>query len=456
MAATDIALTASPERLHAPATARRWLVLVAILLLGLAVRAPMLTDAAFPIDLVHFARWMNQIEDEGLTQFYNPALRMGSWDRPYPPLPTLLFGAMLPVVGTAPEPNTSLNDPAFVILLKLLPLASELAIIAVAAIWLRKTNTRLWWAIPVALAVYPGLIVTTAWWGQYDAPFTLFLLLALVALNRDRPVWAWVWFAVALLTKQPAATLGPLLLVITLRRYGWRTLLTGMAACAGLYALASLPFVLGSGLEATLSPYLKASDAFPYLTNNAYNSWYAAAALYKGDQVLFMEAQFRDSLPLLGGLTAKTVGVGLFGLYVLALCAFVWRHANERRELVWAAALYVGFFMLPTQVHERYLYPAVVFGLVGIAQDRGLLCPSVGLMLTFSYNVLAVAVPSRWPDAHLAPDVVALPVALINIVLLALVTRVALAREPLAARVAHPDRLRVTTQTLPTVPPQGS
>lgn len=453
MAANNRTLPVSVRALPVPHVLRRWLPLALVLLLALAVRLPYAPDPAYRGDLVHFARWMNFMEHDGLLQFYQPELRMGTWDRPYPPLPTYAFRLMSQLYGGAPAPATALDDPAFVVLLKALPIAAELGLIAVVGVWLTRQRSRLRWLIPGALALYPGLITTSAWWGQYDSVFTVFVVLALVALNRDKPLAAWVWFAVALLVKQPAAAVGPLLLVVSFRRYGWRRTALGMALCVGLYAGASLPFVAGSGLQNALSPYLKASDAFPYLTNNAYNSWYAAAALVKGAPVGFAEAPFRDSLPLLGSLSAKTVGFGLLGVYTLLLCVVFWRQAHERREFVWAAALFTGFFMLPTQVHERYLYPAAIFAVVGIAQDRRLLWVAFGMMLTFSYNVLAILVPQRWPGADLAPQWFALPAAFANVVLFALLTRATLFVESSAP--AEAASQRVTTQTLPAIPQAG-
>ena len=417
MAANEFRLPFGLRALASPQGVRRRLPLLLVLLLALAVRLPYAPDPAYRGDLVHFAEWVRAIDQHGLVHFYDVDLRLGAWDRPYPPLPTIAFGAMLQAYGAAPEPRAALNDVTFVLMLKLFPLVAELALIAAVQLWLSDRASRLRWLIPALLALHPGLIATSAWWGQYDSPFMVFLVLALFSLNRDRPLSAWVLFAVALLIKQPAAALAPLFLVVTFRRCGWRQTALGMTAGVGLYALVTLPFALGSGLEAALSPYLKASDAYPFVSNNAYNTWHALATLVKGGPMLFMEPRFRDSLPFLGPLTAKTTGFLLLGGFALWMMAVMWRQAHERREFVWATALFMGFFMLPTQVHERYLYPATVLALVAIAQDRRFWWPALGLVVTMSYNVLAVLVPVRWPGADLGPARYALPVGIVNLVI---------------------------------------
>lgn len=445
MAANEFSLPLVLRVVPLPNWVRRWLPLVLLLTLALAVRLPFAPDPAYRGDLIHFARWIEAIDTHGLTHFYDADLRMGAWDRPYPPLPTYAFGLMRQLYGSVPDPRMSLNDIPFVLMLKFLPLVAELALIAAVHLWLAERQTWLAWMIPGLLALHPGLMATSAWWGQYDAPFTVFLVLALISLNRDRPLQAWVLFALALLIKQPAAALAPLFLVVTFRRYGWRETALGIAAGVGLYALLTLPFALGSGLTDSFSPYLKASDAFPFFSNNAYNGWYGLAWLIKGGPMLFQEPQFRDSLPFLGPLTAKNVGFLLLGGFTLWMMVVMWRQAHERREFVWAATFFVGFFMLPTQVHERYLYPATVLALVAIAQDRRFWWPALGLIVTMSYNVLAVLVPNRWPGVDAGTARYALSVAIVNLVIFLQLLRLTWFPEPEARPLPRPTPAQPTT-----------
>src|SRR5690606_29757797 len=110
------------------------------------------------------------------------------------------------------------------------------------------------------------------------------------------PVAAWIMFAIAVLLKQPALVLGPLLLVITYKRYGWRLAVMGLAVSGALCAIVIAPFALSSGLENALAPYLKAGDAYPFLSNNAYNFWYAVGSLqHHGIMVQFQDKTFSDA-----------------------------------------------------------------------------------------------------------------------------------------------------------------
>jgi len=395
---------------------RRWIPLNALILLALFVRLPSMAGIAHEGDLRHFAQWMRIIDQQGVLQFYDPIYRMNIQDRTYPPLSMLSFDILVRAYGFSPDPRLALENPNFVVLLKIFPVVCEIALIAAVYLWLID-RPKLRWLIAGALALAPGLIATTSWWGQYDAPYTLFLVLALMALNRKRPILAWIMFGLAVLVKQPAVVLAPILLVVTFRRYDWRKTVLGIAASVGVYAAVSLPFALSTGVENALTPYLRASDAFPYLSNNAYNLWFALASLHKGAVILFREPAYLDSIAMFGGIPYKWIGLLLFGSFALLIMAVCWRQMGEQREFVWASALFFGFFILPTQVHERYLYPAVVLLLIAVAQDERVAWTALLAVITYSYNIYAVTLSDLWDIPLITPHGLALPIALINVVI---------------------------------------
>jgi hypothetical protein len=402
---------------------RWWLPAVAVVVLAFFVRLPTLSTMAFEPDLRHFAEWMRVMDMRGLWEFYKSSYRFDETDRLYPPLSTLSFAALIEVNGgTAPNPRFAMRDPNFIVQLKVFPVACELLLIGAVALWL-SDRPRLRWTIPIALAVAPGIVATTGWWGQYDAPFTAFVVLALLALNRDRPLWAWILFAIAALIKQPAAVVAPILLVVTFRRYGWRRTLISGVVSAAVFLLVTLPFALESGWEDALAPYLHASDAFPYFSNNAYNFWHALASIDKGGLMLFREPAYADAQLWIGGLSYKAAGLILFGTFVLLIMVLCWRQAHQKREFVWAAALFYGFFILPTQVHERYLFPAAVLLIIAIAQDRRVLPAAIAASVTYAYNIFAVTSFDDLSRTFLAPANFALPIALLNVVTFGLLVR---------------------------------
>ncbi len=387
-----------------------------ILLIAIAVRVGYMPGFG-QSDLDIFGRWVGTLQHTGLLSFY----AQPDSSRPYPPIAMALFGVAALLEPWLGPGSFMRRDPLFLASLKVMPVMFDIALIGVACYWLRR-RPILRWLIPAILAVYPGVVILSAWWGQDDSQYILLVALCLMALSLDHPVRAWLLFGLAVLTKQQSAVLTPILLIITYRRYGIRTLLTGSIIAGAVTLVVMTPFFIGSGIGNTLKPYLSATDTYPVLTMNSLNLWYVGSPHRLAVLPWPTEAP-PDSQPLIGPLTSKQVGFVLIGLYTLVICITVWRQANERREFVWAAALYFAVFMLPTQIHERYLYPAAVLALLGAAQAPGLWVIAIGIMFTFSYNIELVA-PSRW--RFLWPPSIAMYVALLNSFLLVELTTITL------------------------------
>ncbi len=408
---------------------RTWLPLIAILCVGLALRIGYMFQSGFDSDMVWNAERAAAVYHGGLFNLY----RVLPSD--YPPL----YLSMLGIVGALqdwlrlPQPLYRVDDPALLFLLKLFPVMGDLLLIGVAYAWLRRD--RLWrWIIPGALAVVPGLIIDSAQWGQSDSLMVLLVVLSLIALNHAKPLPAWCFFAIAMLIKFQSIVILPILFALTLRRYGIRALIMGGVLALCLIVVMLLPFALGSGLHAALTPYVGAVGEYPVATVNAFNLWYALTPHQPGTALPWPDDQFPDSRQFLGPLTYKQTGLLLMGAYALLILVTAWSIADERREFIWAASLYFAFFMLPTEIHERYLYPAVVLLLIGIAQDRRVWPLAVGAALTFTYNLLQVF------DPHWLVTLFAVYVSLINVALLVEVTRAALRRPAQPALRLRPAR----------------
>lgn len=342
----------------------------------------------------------------------------------YPPIFPSVTGILTDIwlrVGgsTVIEPGST-----YVVLLKILPLLTELGIIA-AVYFVLPPRTRLRWVLPIFLAIYPGLIVTTAFWGQTDALFTLPLVIAFALLQKEHDRASWVFFTVAILAKPQAVLALPVLMILTFRRYGWKSLLSGIGLMSLISFFVHAPFILVSGLESALRPYLSAADQFPVLTFNAFNLWYTfIPGVWESHPPLVYDL-ISDREPLIGLITANQLGLFLFVAYIFVLLFVMWRQSNEKREFVWLAAMYLGFFVLRTQIHERYLYPVAIFSILGIAADRRMGIIALSTCFTFSYNMITPSIaPFYWLGINILFTMgdIALHVALLNIVILAAMT----------------------------------
>jgi len=211
----------------------------------------------------------------------------------------------------------------------------------------------------ILLALSPAFFVNAALWGQFDVLLTLFLIAAVAALLCDRPMAAGVGMGLALATKLLAIVPVPLLAVWVWRRHGPRTLAQSAGAGLLVVGLLALPHVVGGRGEAMLRAYSGAVNYYPFRTGEAYNTWYLLDrydVLARGMNPPLVR---RDDRPALGPLNYHQIGLAAFSLYTVFTLAVLARRPTPL-VLLWTLGMELfGFFMLPTQVHQRYIVPAV-------------------------------------------------------------------------------------------------
>jgi len=289
-----------------------------------------------------------------------------------------------------------------------------------------------------------ALFVNAAMWGQADALLTLAMTAALIALVNERPVLAGALIGWALTIKLQAVCIAPALLVYTARRFGWRGVLAGTAAGLGVVALIALPFVLAGVGDRVLASYTGAAGFYHFRTLNAWNLWSAANSVDIYWRGIPPEVANLDHRPALGRLTYQHVGTLLYAGYLLLLLVPLWRRGARRLDLLEAAALSaVGFFLLCTQMHERYIAPGA--GLLTLVAPFGLarLTYAVGFGLTAFLNQALVLYSNYLPYAQRSVDwanqgwaMLSGPMTVANLVLFAAAT-VAYLR-PAAERAEEP------------------
>jgi len=254
----------------------------------------------------------------------------------------------------------------------------------------------------------------SAIWGQVDSVGTVVLLLALRELWRDRPERSAVLTVLAALIKPQLGILIPIVAAVVIRRALWpqgaygeepaptdgatrwertvrgpiRILTTGLAGL-GTALVLSIPF--GLSLVGLVQQIFKTAGGYPYLSVNAYNPW--ALVSQGGDGIAANRQWVCDSTIapsgpvtfkigdlvlwsspasdltcangfMVGALPAVLVGALLFALAATIVVLLVARRPDRRTMLVGLAILAIAFFVLPTRVHERYLYPLLGIGAI--------------------------------------------------------------------------------------------
>ncbi len=214
--------------------------IVVLLALGLALRLiiayVLFPGSGFPNDLGAFQAWGNDIAQHGPIGFYD---RQSFID--YPPVYLLLLGLVSLLTGG------SIGEGV-----KILPILADLALAGIVWTMARElgASSRRSMIAAAIVLLNPVTWFNSAIWGQADAVGSIFLLLGLRELLRDRRETASALAVLAVLTKMQLGILGIVVGFVVLRRsLAPRTgdrdpgrVLTSIGAGLGTGALVCLPF----------------------------------------------------------------------------------------------------------------------------------------------------------------------------------------------------------------------
>jgi hypothetical protein len=431
--------------------------ILVVLALGLAFRliiAYVYPGTGLQFDLVSFRFWADNLAREGMSGFYQ---------RPFlhDYTPGYLYvltgiGWLSQTISGAPG---HVGD-----MIKLPPILADVAIgWLVWSMALELGASRRAALGGAVLAVFNPLTwFDSVTWGQVDSFGVVFLLLGLRELWRDRPERAAIWTVVAALIKPQLGILIPIVAVVTIRRalfpaggFGrpdpdtidgaldadgpgdgrilarlraWegRTgnpIRIATTALAGFLTAVILctPFgltVIGIGgagspiSSGLLEQVAKTAGGYPYVTVNAYNPWALAELGGNGmakNGVWLCDAVIRN--PVAGGavcdqalqvgpVPAVAVGTTLLLVAIALILAVVAWRPDRLTLLVGLALAAIAFFVLPTRVHERYLFPFFALGAILAAISWRWLAAFVVLAVATFLNMYTVLTVVYAPRNH--------------------------------------------------------
>lgn len=223
------------------------------------------------------------------------------------------------------------------------------------------------------IALSPALFVNAALWGQFDALLSLLVLAAAVALLHDRPGWAGAALGAGLATKLLAVVAVPLALAWTLKRSGPRGVAVLTAAAALVMGALWLPYAVAGAGAPVAAAYGGAVDYYPFRTVEAYNGWYLLDRFDIFVRGIASREARLDTRAAFGSVTFRHLGLAALAAYTAALVVLLWRRPSPRTLAFTLAVQFFAFFMLPTQMHQRYLLPAATLAvLVAPLSPRGM------------------------------------------------------------------------------------
>jgi hypothetical protein len=405
-------------------------------------------NAGFAADLNAFRGWAADLGANG---------PLGAYSRGYflDYLPGYLWvlwllGSLAGAITGAFDPGALVKIPAILadglLILATVRLASHLG-----------ASARAQRGVALLLAFAPMTWLNSAVWGQVDSVGTSVLLFATSELIQGKTLRAAALAALAAVIKPQFGILIPfvaLLALLRARRSGdmWALPLTGLVGTA-VVSIAALPF--GLTVLDVIGKVGEAAGNYPYLSVNAWNPWALVDSAGAG---LFANGTWGSDLTPLFGAGPPAVICGA-ALLVAAGIVALWSARKDHRAHTVIAVTFVAiaFFLLPTRVHERYLFPAIPLTLALAAALPRWRVIAATISVAFLLNAwgaltLAYLKNPGLPDLGPLTEALHTPVAILAVVAATLVAFIAAARELLrdqSASAADTSNVKVKKATPP-------
>jgi dolichyl-phosphate-mannose-protein mannosyltransferase len=393
-----------------PFEKREIAILAALLLVAFVIRLAFFPIPGYITDMNTNSSWFQTAADYGPRLFYQK-----TWSD-YPPLNVYLFWAF----GSLAKSLSLFGSSLLIYILKLPATLFDIATSFLIFAFVRKRLSFKMALLASGLyALNPVVIFDSAVWGQFDGIYTFFLVLSVYLILESKPKWATAVFMLAVLTKPQSIALAPLIIFLVFRMYNWnwKKLITPILAAAATIFAVILPFEWNNPVTFLFNIYFGAynNPVYQITSFNAFNIW--GFNMYASDT---------QGLPFLN---FNILGWIMFGTLAAFTLYFIHKRSSASPELYVIFAAFVllfGFFMLPTRIHERYMFPvismlALMFPFIKKTRPLYLVLTTTCLVnqayVLYWLNVSYVASGGQWSQ-NLNGDPVVLTVSLINIVTL--------------------------------------
>jgi dolichyl-phosphate-mannose-protein mannosyltransferase len=354
-----------------------WRDLALITLAGLVLRLLFIADPGHVVDLGTFGKWALALADNPWHRAYEAS------NANYPPGAVLVFE----LIGRGYR-ALGLNDPLSLrVALKIPNVGFDCiggaVLFAIAA---RFVDDRRALLAAALFDLNPAIIYDSSLWGQNDSITSVSALVAVWCMLRRWRVAAWLALAFAVLNKPPVIVLAPLFALAAFapadnreRRRALNQTVFGVLAAVVCGYLTALPFYTDRSFVAVFARliawYGAGSSLYPFTSANGFNVYALFGDFFASDAtpVLFV--------PLKYWADAAFIGIA---------AAIFWRYTRLRDDRTFLEAcflLMLAFFLVLTEMHERYLIYALTFVPALGALDRRYLWATLTLTLTQWLNL---------------------------------------------------------------------
>lgn len=322
-----------------------------ILGFGLACRFLVMGLTPFKVDMDAWVAWAYRLAEFGPWQFYSPTI----WTN-YTP------GFLYPLwfIGSV---NQIFDLPIIWLsqIIKIPAIFSDLLLASFIYFLTFKNQPKISLILAGLIALNPFVIFNSTIWGQIDSFLTLAMFISIYYLNKQNYLYSSIAYAIALLIKPQAIAIAPIYLLFIAQHLITRKQIQ-LNNIAKLFfpgfltlLLLSWPFFITNPFLGLISLIKTMSEDYSYNSLFAYNFW-GIFGFWKSDAQLW------------GPLSWHHWSILMFAGFWIAISYFYFRHKLKLFTVATLACL--AFYFLPTRVHDRYLFPALIFLVFAIAETK--------------------------------------------------------------------------------------
>ncbi len=351
---------------------------ILLFFVGLIIRAYCVTRPGFLPDMGLWLVWMQSIERYGFLGMYTDHSIV------YPPVyPAVLW--FLTVVFRMFHISLAQLSFLSTLLLKIPSVIFDIGTTFIVFRLLRslKKDYAVAWVASLLYWLNPAVIFDGAAWGQVDSVPSFFVIVAFASYFWRLPLISGIAIALAVATKLQMAVVVPLIGFLWLKKSPRACAIFVLSAFLSCI-LIHLPFVINGGGDRLYDVYMGSIGWITSLSHNAWNMWWPMSqVVHVPDTAVFFYLRGF-------AFTYRQTGLGLLLLSLFFIGIKLSRNVKLPGVTACCALAFYSFFMLPTQMHERYAFPAVVFFSILAAVDPRTRGYYVAFTVLFFSNLLYV------------------------------------------------------------------
>ena len=343
----------------------------AVFLTGLILRLWLgLTSEGFSSDLDTFKAWARITNEVGFGRIYREDIYLD-----YPPGYLYILTGLEKLRLLWGLESTS---SAFTLMMKLPSILTDMACAGMLLVLARpRLGEKTALFLSAAYLFCPAVFLNSAQWGQADSFCTAILLGSVLLLYREHYFPSAILYGVAIACKPQMLIFAPLYLFFAVKQRKFWSLLLGIVSAVATLLLIATPFTQDFNYLWLVEKYRTTMDYYHYYSINAYNFW----ALIRWNWKSLPQGVAGSLLNLVGPVLATAFCAVLLGF-------------SKRKDAVFACPVLLmsAMYLFSVKMHERYLFPALLFLLLSylFVRDKRLLYAFSGMAFSHYLNVAYV------------------------------------------------------------------